>query len=76
MTDLQSRIGAVVVGDHSTTAWVRWYSLDCRDGFPEMLAEERHEWPGRLHMRDVADLVAELPEPADHSHAEVIGGRR
>ena len=74
-TDLQPRIGAVVVGEHSTTAWVRWYSLDCSEGFPPMLDETRHEWPGRLHHADIARLVAELV-PADHSHAEVIGGRR
>ena len=75
MTDLQRAIGGVVMGRNSTTVWVRWYDPEASSGFPEMIDETRHEWPGRLHHADIARLVAELV-PADHSHAEVIGGRR
>jgi len=76
MSDLQRTIGGVVMGKGSTVVWVRWIDLDGGGGFPEVAREDRHEWPGQLHQKEIMRLVAELPEPADHSHAEVIGGRR
>ncbi len=55
------RIASVQMGVRETVATVRWHDEShSGDGFPPIIAETEHRWPGRLHHREVAFHVAQL----------------